>query len=84
MEVDEFLRWMAFSSLEPFGEERQDWRHASLQALHANIWKKKGQSRRTPKQFLLKFGERKQQSMKEMELALMNTFINMGGKFEDA
>jgi hypothetical protein len=30
-----FLEWMAYSRVEPFGEERADWRNANLMALVA-------------------------------------------------
>lgn len=33
----EFLRWMAFSRLEPFGQEVEDRRFARLAALIANV-----------------------------------------------
>lgn len=46
MTVHEFREWRAFYDLEPFGEERQDDRIASIVATLINQWKKRG-ARRT-------------------------------------
>ena len=53
MTVDEFLRWMAFSSLEPFGDDRADWRSAMIMAQQANMNRKKGRAAYKPDRFLL-------------------------------
>lgn len=79
MTVDEFLRWMAYFSLEPFGEKRQDYRFAMLMSLHANMWRKKGKPRLSVKRFLPRFLQKKEKSMKELEFALQAQFSAMGG-----
>lgn len=43
--VHEFREWRAFYDLEPFGEERQDDRIASVVATLINQWKKRGSRR---------------------------------------
>lgn len=53
-----FVEWLGYMSLEPFGEERQDWRFAVLCALLANINRDR-KTRWKPyeaKEFLLQFG----------------------------
>lgn len=37
MSSHEFAEWMAFAKIQPFGEVREDFRFASLQALIANV-----------------------------------------------
>lgn len=81
MTVDEFLRWMAFSSLEPFGDDRADWHNAMILAQQANMNRKKGKSPSRPHKFLLKFRrEQPGQSMQQMEMALMAQYSAMGGR----
>lgn len=52
-----FLEWRAYRQLEPFGDERADWRIAALASLIANI--KRDTRRRpqpfSPRDFLLRF-----------------------------
>ena len=47
-EIDarEFAEWIAFGNLEPFGEERADWRIAQLCTLVANMFRGKGRMAR--------------------------------------
>lgn len=54
LSIDEFHQWIAYTALEPWGEDRADWRTAHSNAVMANMWsssKKKLQ----PKDFLLQF-----------------------------
>lgn len=81
MTLDEFYRWLAFSSLEPFGDDRADWRSAMEQAQQANMNRKKGKSAYKVKDFLLRFRRgKREQTMEEMEAAMMAQFVAMGGK----
>ena len=83
MSFDEFIRWLAFSSLEPFGDERADWHNAMLLAQQANMNRKKGKQAYKPQKFLLKFRrEEPGQSMRQMEMAMMAQFSAMGGKLQ--
>lgn len=84
MSLEEFLRWMAFAALEPFGEERQDWRVAMLMAQQANMHRGKGKAAIPVKRFLPRFrSEQRSQSMREMEIALMSQFTALGGKLPE-
>lgn len=38
----EFIEWMAYDRISPFGEERADWRLAQLTAIVANILRGRG------------------------------------------
>lgn len=54
----QFLEWLGYLSMEPIGEERMDWRFATLCALLANINRdtKKRWKAYEAKEFLLRFG----------------------------
>lgn len=81
MSDDEFLGWIAFGMMEPFGEERADWRAAAQMALLANV----NRGKRRPfkvKDFLLRFdsGARREKSMGELEAALYRQYVAWGGR----
>lgn len=40
--AEQFIRWMAYARLEPFGEERADLRSAIIAVTMANAWRGKG------------------------------------------
>jgi hypothetical protein len=82
MTLDEFIGWMAFSALEPFGDDRADWHNAMILAQQANMNRKKGKSPYTPDRFLLRFRQQRKptQSMDDMKSALMAQYRAMGGK----
>ena len=82
MTVNEFLRWAAFSSLEPFGDERNDWHFARLMEQNYNINRGKGKASKPAKAFLLRFRHHsREMTLEEMEMALMMQYAAMGGKF---
>lgn len=82
MTVDEFLRWAAFSSLEPFGDERNDWHFARLLEQQFNMNRGKGKASKPVKAFLLTFRRQsREMSLEEMEMALMMQYAAMGGRF---
>jgi len=57
LSIDELHQWVAYTSLEPWGDERADWRMAHSNAVMASMWsssKKKPQ----PKDFLLQFNKK--------------------------
>lgn len=84
MTVDEFLRWAAFSSLEPFGDDRDDWHFARLLEQNYNTHRGKGKSRKPTKAFLLQFRQHgREMSLREMEMALMMQYTAMGGRFPE-
>lgn len=82
MDVDEFMRWAAFSSLEPLGDERADWRAAAAMAQQHNIHRGKSAAK-SAESFLLRFRARNREEMdlREMELALMAQYAALGGEF---
>jgi len=81
MSLDEFIGWMAFSALEPFGDDRADWHNAMILAQQANMNRKKGKAAYKPDRFLLSFKSVKpEQSMQQMEMALRAQYRAMGGK----
>jgi hypothetical protein len=41
MSIREFLQWEAYYSLEPFGQERDNWHMATLASVFANAFSKK-------------------------------------------
>lgn len=55
----EFLEWLAFAELEPFEEDRNDWRVAALRAsiMETVRNRRKQRSPFQPKNFMLYFGE---------------------------
>ena len=81
MSDNEFFYWMAFSALEPFGDDRADWRNAMLLAQQANMNRNKGKPAYKPDKFLLKFQtKRPDQSMQQMEMSLKAHYYAIGGK----
>lgn len=54
MSIEEFRQWIAYTALEPWGDDRADWRAAHSNALMAGIW---GASKKKTevKDFLLQF-----------------------------
>ena len=81
MSDNELFYWMAFSALEPFGDDRADWHSAMSLAQQANMNRKKGKSAYKPDRFLLKFKSAVQgQNMHQMESALRAQYYAMGGK----
>lgn len=60
----EFVEWVAFSRIEPFGDERADWRAALIASVIAEVNRHSTKRRRPfqPKDFLLKFEGGKRQT----------------------
>ena len=55
MTIHQFNLWRHYEALEPFEENRADWRNAFLASILANIHRKKGSSAKPMKNFRLKF-----------------------------
>ena len=51
----QFAEWIAFSRLEPWGEERDDLRMGLVASTIANVNRSKGQKAFTPQQFMPSF-----------------------------
>ena len=64
MPYTELVDWVAFSRIEPFGEERDDWRAALVASVIAEVNRGRTKRRRPfePKDFLLKFEARQRQT----------------------
>ena len=64
MPYAELVDWVAFSRIEPFGEERADWRAALVASVIAEV--NRGRTKRKkpfqPKEFLLRFEGKKPQT----------------------
>lgn len=59
----EFVEWLAYSRIEPFGDERADWRAAMVASVIAEVNRNAKKRKRSfqPKDFLLKFEGGKRQ-----------------------
>lgn len=64
MPYTEFLEWIAYSRIEPFGDERGDWQAALIATITAEVHRDKKKRRKPyqPKDFLLEFQEPKRQT----------------------
>ena len=62
MSIQQLREWFAYAELEPFGEERDDYRSAQIVCAiaNANRDRKRKPSAYKVEEFLLSFGERKQ------------------------
>ena len=74
-EIDarEFAEWMAYDNIEPFGEQRADWRIAQLCCLVANSLGGKGPPA-TLKEFMMDTSRKVRQSAGQM-LAVMRSYV---------
>ena len=55
MTVHQFNLWRHYEALEPFEEQRQDWRSAFIASILVNTHRKKGSAAQPLKNFRLKF-----------------------------
>lgn len=60
---DEFVEWLAYYRIEPWGEAFEDANHAWTRSVIVNVNRQKGQKAAKPKDFLL---QRKAKEHKEM------------------
>jgi len=67
MDSREFAEWMAYNSIEPFGDERADLRAALISCTMANLWSKK---RHKLKDFLFNFKPKTIQTAQEIKSML--------------
>lgn len=81
MDDEEFLTWAAYMQIEPFGDDRADWRAAAMMAQEANMNRKKGAAPYPVGKFLLRFRaqERREKTMDELKMALWSQYVAMGG-----
>jgi hypothetical protein len=50
-----YAEWMAYSRIEPWGEEREDLRIGILASMIANMFREKGKKAYQPQDFILNF-----------------------------
>lgn len=79
MSAREFAEWIAYYQLDPFGEERADLRVATLTALTANIYKKKGKPDFKPQDFM-PFLPKEEKTPEEMLAFVELLNAALGGK----
>lgn len=84
MEIDEFLTWAAFFSLEPPHVQRADVHVAMLLAQQFNLNRGDGQSAKRPQDFMPRWHDEDEQVMDldELELAMKMHIAAMGGDVE--
>jgi len=74
----DFAEWIAYSRLEPWGEERDDLRMGIIASTIANANRGKGQKAYTPQQFMPQF---EQETEEEAQARLMAKVMTaLGGK----
>jgi len=86
---NDFVEWMAFADLVPFGEDREEYRFASIVSTLANV-NRDTKKRKEPwplDQFVLRFGDmpepaslKKKQSPEEQQRIGRAYFLMYGGR----
>jgi hypothetical protein len=76
MSYEEFMEWMIFDSIEPFGDRRADIHIGIIRATLANLFARKNESSPVfqPEDMTPKFGpqpERPAQTPEQMKMAMM-------------
>jgi hypothetical protein len=84
MDVDEFLTWAAYTSIEPFPEQRIDVQTALLMAQFYNANRGKWQPPKKATAFLPQWykPERPPQTAEQMKAIMKRQIVAMGGKLE--
>ena len=82
MSSREFAEWMAYYEIEPFGEERADWRAGMIAATIANIFRdtKKRRKPYKPQDFMPKLEEKREQTWQEQLQIVRMLNAAFGGK----
>ena len=62
----EFAEWIAYANVEPFGEQREDFRMGYIAAIICNMFLPRGSRRLTPRDFMPDFSPPKPQTGAEM------------------
>jgi hypothetical protein len=65
----QYAEWLAYSALEPWGEERDDLRMAIIASTIANVNRGKGQKAFTPDQFMPSFEQETEEQAAERMIA---------------
>ncbi len=82
MSSREFAEWIAYHQIEPFGEERADWRAGMIAATMANIFRdaKKRRKPYKPQDFMPKVEEKKEQTWQDQLQIVRMLNAAFGGK----
>jgi len=73
--LKELQQWIQFYNIDPWGDQRADWRAGQLCALTANMWRKKSDKALTPSDFMLK-AETDEERAKRAEAETLAAFMN--------
>ena len=79
----EITEWMAFYSVEPFGQDMQYIGHAITAATIANTNRSKGQKAMKPDEFMPKFKQHEQTVDEQIQIAQMITAAFAGAPPEE-
>jgi len=71
----QFSEWLAYSRLEPWGQERSDLRMGIIASTIANVNRGKGQKAYTPQQFLPRFEEEDEEESTARLIAQMRSAL---------
>lgn len=84
MPYTEAVDWAAFARIEPFGEERADWRAALVASVIAEVNRGRTKRRKPyqPKDFLLRFGGPRRQTWQSQLQFVEMLNAAFGGKDE--
>ena len=72
--VEELRRWIAYSSIEPWGEDRADWRNAQVCYYSATAFGVKGKKPKIT-DFLLRFDRKPARVMPDRDINKWNAMI---------
>lgn len=84
MPYSEFVEWIAYSRIEPWGDERADWRAALVASVIAEVNRNRTKRKKpyAPKDFLLNFeGPKRQSAQTQLQFVEMLNKA-FGGKDE--
>lgn len=70
-EFQQLQRWLWYEAVEPFGELREDWRTAKLEAMAHNIAVSE-ENQRDPIHFLLKFQDDRPKQTVDEQIMILN------------
>lgn len=81
MDTDEFLTWAAYSSLEPFLEDRADVHTGMVMALQYNMNRSKGKPAKKPGDFIPEWHKaaRLEMTTEQLGAVMRAQYLAMGG-----
>jgi hypothetical protein len=65
---EELSEWMAYYQLEPFGDERADWRSGMMAATMANLQRSKNRAPYKPEDFMPQYDRPEQEWEEQMDV----------------